>query len=81
VWFYRGLNDDPLSTGGKVMAPTAFASSPHEMTLLNPSESVVARNFNLVHYTKMPRGGHFAFWEQPELMVADVRQFFRKLRG
>jgi hypothetical protein len=29
----------------------------------------------------MPRGGHFAFWEQPELMVTDVRQFFRKLRG
>jgi pimeloyl-ACP methyl ester carboxylesterase len=51
------------------------------MTVLNPPESVVARNFNLVHYTKMPRGGHFAFWEQPELMVADVRQFFRKLRG
>jgi hypothetical protein len=29
----------------------------------------------------MPRGGHFAFWEQPELMVANVRQFFRKLRS
>jgi hypothetical protein len=29
----------------------------------------------------MPRGGHFAFWEQPELMVMDVRQFFQKLRG
>ena len=82
VWFYRGLkNDEPLSGGGKVIVPTGFASSPHEMTVLNPPESVVARNFNLVHYTKMPRGGHFAFWEQPELMVADVRQFFRKLRG
>jgi pimeloyl-ACP methyl ester carboxylesterase len=28
----------------------------------------------------MSRGGHFAFWEQPEAMVADVRQFFKKLR-
>jgi hypothetical protein len=28
----------------------------------------------------LPRGGHFAFWEQPKLMVADVRQFFRALR-
>jgi hypothetical protein len=29
----------------------------------------------------MPRGGHFAFWEQPEAMVADVREFFRRLRS
>jgi hypothetical protein len=44
-------------------------------------ESAVVRNFNLVHYTKLLRGGHFAFWEQPQTMVADVRQFFRKLRS
>jgi epoxide hydrolase len=81
VWFYRGLNDDAVSSGGKIAVPTGFASSPHEMTILNPPECVVARHFNLVHYTKMTRGGHFAFWEQPELMVADVRQFFRKLRS
>jgi pimeloyl-ACP methyl ester carboxylesterase len=49
------------------------------MTILNPPKSAVERGFNLVYYTKMPRGGHFAFWEQPEAMVADVRQFFRKL--
>jgi len=81
VWFYRGLNDDAVSGDGKIAVPTGFASSPHEMPMLNPPESVVARNFNLVHYTKMTRGGHFAFWEQPELMVTDVRQFFRKLRN
>ncbi len=51
------------------------------MTMLNPPESVVTQNFNLVHYTRMPRGGHFAFWEQPDQMVTDVRQFFRKLRS
>jgi pimeloyl-ACP methyl ester carboxylesterase len=81
VWFYRGLDDDAVSGDGKIAVPTGFASSPHEMTMLNPPESVVARNFNLVHYTKMTRGGHFAFWEQPELMVTDVRQFFRKLQN
>ena len=81
VWFYRGLNDDAVSDGGKIEVPTGFASSPHEMTMLNPPQSVVARNFNLVHYTKLTRGGHFAFWEQPERMVTDVRQFFRRLRS
>jgi pimeloyl-ACP methyl ester carboxylesterase len=80
AWFYRGLNEDFGAPDGRVTVPTGFASSPHEMTLLNPPRSALERNFNLVHYTKMSRGGHFAFWEQPEAMVADVRQFFRKLR-
>jgi epoxide hydrolase len=81
AWFYRGLSEDAGARNGRVTVPTGFASSPHEMTLLNPPKSLVERGFNLVHYTKMPRGGHFAFWEQPEAMVADVRQFFRKLRS
>jgi microsomal epoxide hydrolase len=81
IWFYRGNRDDAGVRTGKVTVPTAFASSPHEMTILNPPESIVGRNFNLVQYTKLPRGGHFAFWEQPETMVADVRQFFRKVRA
>jgi len=33
-----------------------------------------------VRYTKMPRGGHFACLEQPQLFVDDVRAFFRTLR-
>jgi epoxide hydrolase len=81
AWFYRGLSEDAGVASGKITVPTGFASSPHEMTLLNPPKSAVERGFNLVHYTRMPRGGHFAFWEQPEAMVADVRQFFRKLRA
>jgi len=90
VWFYRGSADDPstsLRAGrgdgrpGKITVPTGFASFPAEMTLLNPPRSVLERNFNLVHYTKMPRGGHFACLEQPQLFVDDVRAFFRKIRA
>jgi hypothetical protein len=33
-----------------------------------------------VRWTEMPRGGHFAAMEQPELLVEDVRAFFRDLR-
>jgi microsomal epoxide hydrolase len=51
------------------------------MTVLNPPRSVLERGFNLVHYTKMPHGGHFACLEQPQLFVDDVRAFFRKLRA
>jgi pimeloyl-ACP methyl ester carboxylesterase len=80
VWMYRGAVDEP-DVKGKITIPTGKASLPRENPGLDPPRSVLERNCNLVHYTKIPRGGHFAFWEQPELMVADVRQFFRKLRS
>ncbi|MEU1534024.1 epoxide hydrolase family protein [Streptomyces fagopyri] len=35
---------------------------------------------NLVHYNRLPKGGHFAAWEQPELLVNEVRAGFRTLR-
>ena len=81
MWMYRGNADDVANVRGKVMVPTGKASLPKETPGLDPPQSILARDYNLVHYTKIPRGGHFAFWEQPELMVTDVRQFFRKLRS
>ncbi len=80
VWFYRGMIDDTTNIGGRVKVPSGFASFPRELPTLNAPRSVIERNYNLVHYSKMPRGGHFACWEQPELLVADLRDFFRKLR-
>jgi hypothetical protein len=35
---------------------------------------------NLVYYAQHDRGGHFAAWEQPELLSEDVRATFRSLR-
>jgi pimeloyl-ACP methyl ester carboxylesterase len=34
----------------------------------------------LVFYNKLDKGGHFAAWEQPELLVADLRAAFKSLR-
>jgi pimeloyl-ACP methyl ester carboxylesterase len=79
VWMYRGREDDP-DVVGAITIPTGYASLPREIVTLAPPRHVLERNYNLVHYNKLPHGGHFAFWEQPELMVADVRQFFRPLR-
>jgi pimeloyl-ACP methyl ester carboxylesterase len=81
VWFYRGSADDRSTARGKVNVPTAFASFPKEMPPLNPPRSLLAQAFNLVQYTKMPRGGHFACLEQPALFVDDLRLFFRKFRA
>jgi pimeloyl-ACP methyl ester carboxylesterase len=83
VWIYRGGADDRsgITSTGKLTVPMGFASFPSEMVLFNPPRIVLERNFNLVHYTRMPKGGHFACLEQPRLFVDDVRQFFRKLRS
>jgi pimeloyl-ACP methyl ester carboxylesterase len=35
---------------------------------------------NLIHYNKLPKGGHFAAWEQPELFSVELRTAFRSLR-
>jgi microsomal epoxide hydrolase len=80
VWFYRGpVEEGPAPQRGKIMVPTGFAAFPGEKAYLQPPRSVLERDFNVVHYTKMPRGGHFACFEQPQLFAEDVRQFFRML--
>jgi pimeloyl-ACP methyl ester carboxylesterase len=38
------------------------------------------RNYNIVHWTDFDEGGHFAAMETPELLVEDIRSFFRGLR-
>jgi epoxide hydrolase len=83
AWFYRGFVDDrpvPGTAAPRITVPTAKVSLPKESPSLDPPQSLIARNYNLVRYTRLPRGGHFAFWEQPGPMVADVRAFFRTLR-
>ena len=35
---------------------------------------------NLLHYNRLDKGGHFAAWEQPELLVSEIREGFRSLR-
>jgi pimeloyl-ACP methyl ester carboxylesterase len=35
---------------------------------------------NIVHWSEFDRGGHFAAMEVPQLLTADIREFFRSLR-
>lgn len=82
VWFYRGPQEEgPAPPRGKLPTPTGFAAFPAEKAYLQPPRSVLEKNYNLVHYTKEARGGHFACLEQPALFVEDVRSFFRKVRA
>jgi epoxide hydrolase len=59
--------------------PTAYAEFPHENFIL--LRHLAERTNNLVRWTTFDRGGHFAALEVPDLLVGDVRAFFRELRG
>lgn len=59
-------------------APTGIAVFPRELSHI--PRSVAEQHANLVHWTRMPRGGHFAPMEEPDLLVDDIRTFFKPQR-
>jgi microsomal epoxide hydrolase len=58
--------------------PTGVANFAGEIT--KTPRSWAERRFNITHWTELPRGGHFAALQVPELFVPDVRAFFQPLR-
>jgi pimeloyl-ACP methyl ester carboxylesterase len=62
----------------EVEAPTAIAVFPQDV--IQYPRAVAERHANLQRWTVMPRGGHFAPMEEPDLLVADIRESFRGLR-
>ena len=48
--------------------------------IARPPREWAERTHNVQRWTEMPRGGHFAAMEQPELLAEDIRAFFRLLR-
>jgi microsomal epoxide hydrolase len=75
--YYENRVDPGLQ--GKVTVPFACAVFPFEMFIMPPRQWVEA-SYNLMQYTVMPRGGHFAAMEEPGLLVEDVRKFFKGLK-
>jgi pimeloyl-ACP methyl ester carboxylesterase len=62
-----------------VSIPTAVSVFPDE--LYQTPKSWAERAYpNLIHYNKLDKGGHFAAWEQPQLLSEEVRAGFRSLR-
>jgi pimeloyl-ACP methyl ester carboxylesterase len=68
---FFGIND--------VKLPVAVSVFPDELYQAPKSWAEQAYP-NLIHYNKLPKGGHFAAWEQPELLVGEIRTGFRSLR-
>ncbi|MGW3358219.1 epoxide hydrolase family protein [Streptomyces bungoensis] len=59
-------------------APTAVAHFPHDNFVL--LEHIAQETNNVVQWTDHDRGGHFPALEEPDLLVDDIRRFFRTLR-
>jgi pimeloyl-ACP methyl ester carboxylesterase len=77
--YYESAHSRPaLPMTDRVEVPTAVADFPKE--IYRASRRQAEFFYNIRHWTEMPRGGHFAALEQPDLLVADVRAFFRSLR-
>jgi len=67
-----------LSRSNRVEPPVAVAVFPKEIAM--PPRALAERGLNIARWTEMPKGGHFAAMEQPELLAKDLREFFRPLR-
>jgi pimeloyl-ACP methyl ester carboxylesterase len=69
---------DSDETPARLNTPVAYAVFPKEVVAA--PERWIDQYYNVVQRTEMPRGGHFAALEQPDLMVRDIRQFFAKVK-
>lgn len=61
-----------------VYVPTGIAAFPCELRH-TPKVWAKGRFKNIVTYNYMPRGGHFAAFEEPELLARDIQQFVSKV--
>jgi len=81
-WIYYGR----VGEGGRflpkeglpIKVPTAVALFPKEYLEWAP-RSYVERIYNIQRWTEMPKGGHFAALEQPDLLVKDLIDFANSL--
>jgi len=62
-----------------VKIPVAVSVFPGELYQV-PRSWAEAAYPNLIHYNKLDKGGHFAAWEQPKLITAELREAFKSLR-
>lgn len=71
-------NSHSLPPPGPIAVPTAVALFAAD--ILPPPEEWARRHLNIARWTRLPRGGHFTAFEEPELFAADLRAFCRPFR-
>jgi pimeloyl-ACP methyl ester carboxylesterase len=69
----------PFFAPKNVQVPTAVSAFPEELYQAPRSWTEKAYP-KLVYYNRQEKGGHFAAWEQPDALTADLRAGFKSLR-
>ncbi len=79
IRLYNEVRTAPLhfAKDDYVGVPVGIAHFPLEEPF--PPRKYIERGYNVQHWTDMPAGGHFASMEKPDLLAADVIDFFRRL--
>lgn len=62
-----------------VTIPVAVSVFPDEIYAA-PKNWAEKAYSKLIYFNKLPKGGHFAAWEQPQLLSEDLRAAFKSLR-
>ena len=79
IYYARIHGQPPVPPGATVDVPMGYCEFPKQ--LMRPPRSVAEQVFkDIRRWTVMPRGGHFAAMEQPDLLAEEIRAFFRELR-
>jgi len=76
--YYEAQHRPSRDGSGRISVPTGVAIFPKD--IVPAPRAFGERFFNVQRWTEMPRGGHFAAWEEPDLLAQDIRAFFRGLR-
>jgi pimeloyl-ACP methyl ester carboxylesterase len=78
-WYSRQTAKKGFFDPRNVQIPVAVTVFPDE--IYAAPETWVRRAYpNLIYFNKLPKGGHFAAWEQPESFVVEQRAAFKSLR-
>jgi pimeloyl-ACP methyl ester carboxylesterase len=72
-------NKLPFFQAMGVKIPIAISAFPDEIYQVPKSWAEKAYP-KLIHYNRLPKGGHFAAWEQPQFVTAEIRAGFEPLR-
>lgn len=77
LWLYNGVVEEGMAqlATTRISVPTAYAAFPHDPVKPSPPRSLVERSHNIVRWTTFEIGGHFATLEQPDLFLADLREW------
>lgn len=83
TWMYRGRileGSGQFPAGTRVNVPIGVAAFP-DPVFPPPPRSQAEKSYEIVHWTEMAAGGHFAALEQPSALLEDMRAFFEKFEA